>query len=221
MQQKTLSTQGFTAAISLLSALGVAFIGYMSVNLQTDVENLDKKIKHEELMLEIKRFEAEQKKQRDELIKNFVPRLVNGDKSEKDEVLALLFVLYPNDASDILSRIGAALSNDRTGELEKILEKAGKVDSQTGDWGIVISSDGSLSEASYEVQNAKLHNYSANIYLKGRWYATVIGPFPNSDSAERANLVIKTKLNDTAFVVNYKKWCGKQQIIDNYISCEQ
>lgn len=219
MNHSWLSKEGVTAIISLLSALGVAFIGYMSMKLQTEVENINGKIKHEELMLEIKRFEASQKKEKDELIKTFVPTLVNGDEKKKSEVLALLFVLYPNDAGDILSRIRSALNQEQSSKMSWVIEKAIEVNQDTGEWGIVIGADPTFEAAQHEIKRAKANNYSAKVYSKGSWFRTVIGPFPNKDDAERANIAVKRKLNDTAFVVNYIKWCGATEVNQDFVRC--
>ncbi|ATG79762.1 MULTISPECIES: hypothetical protein [unclassified Pseudoalteromonas] len=220
MKDSKFSVQGFIAVLSLLSALGVAFIGYMSVNLQTEVENLDKKIKHEELMLEIKKFEATQKQMKEKLITSIVPKIVSGNGKEKDEVLALLFVLYPNDAEEILRRVGSALNQDSANKFSDTIQRASEINIDTGEWGIVISSDSELTAANHEVEKAKKHNYSASIYKRGRWFATVIGPFPNEVNADKANIAIRRNLNDTSFIINFKKWCGKQVKNKQYYECK-
>jgi hypothetical protein len=219
--------QTITALLSFISAVGVIFIGYMFVKLQAEVERLDQKIKHEEIMFEIKKFEASQRQEKNKLIIKYIPKLIYGGEKVKKELLDVLSVLYPNDAENIMRNIDNTLKQKKVGLEEKeagaVTNKKVTVKKDTNDtpkWGIAVGSDKSIEAAEYEVLRAKDQNYSPMIYKKGRRYVTIIGPFSNWWKADRVTKRVQKKLNETSYIINYHKWCGQQVSKDHYVECK-
>jgi hypothetical protein len=96
----------------------------------------------------------------------------------------VLFVLYPNEAKDILSRVAESLGEKSAAELEQSIEQAKVLNEKVGDWAIAIESDTTLESAEHEAGIARELGYSPTIYLRDSWFVTTIGSFPNQAEAE-------------------------------------
>jgi len=216
-----------TAFLSLLSALGVAYIGYQSRRLEHQVDLLKVRVEEESVAveresvsLEQRRFEAEQRMRRDEIIREYVPMLLSSEETERRIALAVLFVLYPNDAPDILAKVSEAIGEEQSQEFMAMMEQAESIAERTGDWGIVIGSDTTLEAALDEVRTAQEYGYEAVVYYRGGWFATVVGPFPSQEVAESVNIVIRSEIRDSAFVINFNSWCPSPIQRDGYLECQ-
>lgn len=218
------------AVLSLVSAVAVAVIGYQSIVLQTEIANsieqgkltleqakleLEKEstgLKQEGLALDKSRFEAEQRARRDAIIKEYVPMLLSPNELDRQTAVAVLFVIYPNDATVILSQVAEALDEDQARVFEPLIEQAQNLDEKTGDWAVVISTDPDLEGTEWEVETATDYGYGATVYLIDDWFVTTIGPFSTELQAESARITVRTTFpggdyRQGAYVVNLNTWC--------------
>ena len=208
----------FTAVLSLVSALGVAFLAYQTKNIETEV-------KREEIAFEQAKFDIEQKNRNNENLKIIIPKLVSQDEQQVKEGMTTLFVLFQSNAGDILQAVNAALTEQQRAtlkdQLQPALARAKELETNSDAWLIVVRGDKSIGEANDEVERAKKAGYSPALYLKQGWYRTTVGPFPTQSDAERTNIAVRATLRNGAYVVNLKSWCAKQSAKDNYIECSQ
>jgi hypothetical protein len=123
-----------TAFFSFISTVLVAFIGVtanirieeirsQTASAQNEIAKLNASIKESEVALEQRRFDAEQRARHDQTIIDYVPKLLSSNDPEKQAAIAVLFVLYPNEAKDILSRVAESLGEDSAAELEQSIEQ--------------------------------------------------------------------------------------------------
>ena len=219
-----------TAVLSLISALMVAIIGLtgnirieeirsQTTAAQGEVDRLNAAIKQAEVALEQRKFDAEQQARRDQVITTYVPRLLSSDQSEKQAAVAILFILYPNEAKDILARVAESLGEETAVALEETLKQATILDKKVGEWAIVIGSDTTLESAEYEATRAEEQGYTPLIYLKGDWFATTVGPFPTQTEAESVNIAVRSTIRESAFVVNLNSWCPQPIQKSGYYEC--
>ena len=104
--------------------------------------------------------------------------------------------------------------------LSAALQQAQVARRDTGSFAIVIGSDASLDAAQDEVRAAQSKNYTpVQVYLRGRWYATVIGNFDTAEQAQATLIGVRTRLRDSSFVVNVNEWCGTQKPDAGYVEC--
>lgn len=218
-RKRSFNIQTVTALFSLASAVGIAFIGYMLASLKVDMEILDQKIKHEEIMFEIKKFEASQRQEKRKLIIKYIPKLIYGDENVKLELLDILSALYPTEVDNIMRNIDKTLDSKKTAAEKFPIEPSAENTEETQQWGIVVGTDKSIEAAEHEVSRAEDQKYSPVIYKKGRDYVTMIGPFKNRMTVERITKRVKRKLNETSYIIDYRQWCRQQVARDQYIEC--
>ncbi len=228
-RKKEFNMQKITAFFSLLSAVGVIYVGYILIAMQADLEKLDQEIQHEEIMLEIKRFEAAQRKEKNKLISKYIPKLIYGDETVKHELLDILSVLYPNEAGNIMRNIDVTLEKKKM-ELDQAFRQTSNIKAPVEEpteeepkhpeeWAVVVSTDKSIEAAEHEVTRAKDQNYSPMIYKKGRRYITILGPYANRSKVEKITERVQKNLNETSYIISYQKWCKQQVARDQYVEC--
>ena len=207
----------FTAVLSLISALGVAYLGYQSKTVETSV-------KREEIAFEQAKFDTEQKNRDTENLKLIVPKIVSNDEQEVKVGMTTLFVLFQSRAKDILESVNSALTEQQKAalkdQLQPALQRAQELGALTDAWIIVVGGDKTVEDAKDELERAKRAGYTPTLYLKQGWYRTTVGPFPTKTDGERANIAVGATLRNGAYVVNLKSWCPKQSPKDNYVECQ-
>jgi hypothetical protein len=207
----------FTAVLSLVSALGVAYLSYQSKNIETS-------IKREEIAFEQAKFDSERKNRDTENLKIIIPKIVSKDEQETKIGMATLFVLFESRAKDILESVNSALTDQQRAalkdQIQPALQRAQELETRTDAWIIVVGGDKTINDARDEIEKAKRAGYSATLYLKQDWYRTTVGPFPTKSDAERANIAVSATLRNGAYVVNLQTWCPKQSPKDSYIECQ-
>ena len=205
-----------TAGLSLVSALGVAYLSYQTKNIETGV-------KREEIAFEQAKFDIEQKNRNNENLKIIIPKIVSKDEQEVKVGMTTLFVLFQSDAKDILESISSALTEQQRAalkdQLQPALQRAKELETLSDTWIIVVGGDKPINDARDEIERAKRAGYSPTLYLKQGWYRTTVGPFPTQSDAERTNIAVRATLRNGAYVVNLKSWCTKQSPKDNYVEC--
>lgn len=85
----------FTAGLSLVSALGVAYLGYRTKNMESG-------LRQQEIALEQAKFDSDQKNRTNENLKIIIPKIVSNDEQEVKVGMTTLFVLFQSDAKDVL-----------------------------------------------------------------------------------------------------------------------
>jgi hypothetical protein len=217
-----------TAFFSLASALGVAFVNFQvekvrqqAETAKTEVEKLALNIKEQEVGLEQRRLEADQQTRREKVVIEHVPKILSVDENDKRAAIAIFFVLYPNEAKDILARIQEALGGEQQSALAPSIQQAKNLDIQTGFWAVVVSSDSTLEGAQFEVNRAKQQGYTpVMIYKRGPWFATTVGNFPSRGAAEGALIPLRAKIRDSAFIANLPSWCPNPAEKAGYYACQ-
>ncbi len=77
-----------------------------------------------------------------------------------------------------------------------------------GSWAIVISGDRRLGEAEFEAVRARKLGYdSVMLFNRENWIRTVI-PFSDKESAQTALQGVRTRVRETAYLVNLDDWCS-------------
>lgn len=172
-----------------------------------------------EVALEQSRFQAEQQARRDGIIEGCIPKLLGQSEADREEALAVLFTLYPNDADDILASVVKALGEEDAGLLERGMVQAAALDEETGSWAVVIGLSSDLKKAEGEVAAARRLGYEATIYLRESCYVTVLGGFPTQDEAATAKIALSTQFGRTAYEVNLNSWCPDPVTQSGYYEC--
>ncbi len=205
-----------TAIVSALSGFGIAYLSFSSKVAETTVQR-------EQIAVEQTKFDAEQKSRHDEILKQLIPKLLGVNEQEKKVALATLFVLLPNQASNILTIIQSSFTEQQKDETKKAFEPAIKqaqnLADETDQWIIVSGGDNKLDQAQGESSRAVKNGYSSTIYLKENSYRTTIGPFPTQTDAQRANISVRATLRSDAYVVNLKTWCPQNTAQNGYLDC--
>lgn len=81
-------------------------------------------------------------------------------------------------------------------------------DDDDGSWAIVISGDRRLDEAEFEAVRARKLGYdSVMLFNRENWIRTVI-PFSDKGSAQTALQGVRTRVRETAYLVNLDDWCS-------------
>jgi len=186
---------------------------------ELNLKSVEAALKRDQVSLEQRRFDAEQQDLRDQFLSKYIPQLFSSG-ADRQAAIALMFVLYPEDAAEWLQRVAQSLDEESAKTLEKSIERATTLSQRIGDWAIVFGADKTLDAAKYELERAAQNNYSAGIYLRNGWFASVIGPFPTQIEAERQNISVRATLRDSAYVVNLGAWCPRGVQRDGYTECQ-
>jgi hypothetical protein len=209
-----------TAVLSALSLIGVAILNSRSNALQADVNRINATSKTEEVALERRKFEDEQKGRRDKTVSDNIPKLLGSVDSDRHVALAILFSLYPNEAKGILETVDRAQNEGSATNLAPAIKRAEELSKATGDWIIVIGSDSSLDSAKPEAQKAKTQGFDPTIYHRGNLFATTVGPFPTDVEASSANIAVRSSVGRDSFVVNLNGWCPQRNNRGEYYDCQ-
>lgn len=210
--------------LSLISATGVAYLSYQSNKLQAELKAASDQehaaIKREEIAFQQTKFDAEQKKVFQEIVSEIIPQLLSDQETKEYRIgISRLFVLYPNQAQEVISSIKSSLTDKDSQILILAQKQAEKLDLMIGEWIVVYGGHRALDAAKEHLEPAIKEYSSANIYLRNRSFRTVIGPFPTQTDAERANISIRAKYRDDAYVVNLKRWCPNPDEKTDHIEC--
>lgn len=205
-----------SAGLSLVSALGVAYLSYQTKNIETGA-------KREEIAFEQAKFDIEQKNRNNENLKIIIPKIVSKDEQDVKVGMTTLFVLFQSDAKAILESMNSALTEQQRAalkdQLQPALQRAKELETLSDTWIIVVGGDKTIDDAKGEIERAQRAGYSPILYLKQGWYRTTVGPFPTQSDAERTNIAVRATLRSGAYVVNLKSWCAKQSSKGSYVEC--
>jgi len=210
-----------TPLLAAIATITSAYFAFVATSAKTQVDALNVALKEQEVALEQRRLEAEQQARKEGIITTYVPKLVSGDEAERRAATAVLFVLYPNEAKDILARVAASVGDEAKPALEAVVVQAEALASRTGPWAIVAASEATLERAQAEVERAKAQGYSPTmIYKQDEWFNVVVGSFPTQNEAQQALVAIRAKIRDNAFVVDLSAWCNAPVGRGAYFECQ-
>ena len=88
------------------------------------------------------------------------------------------------------------------------------------EWGIIAGTDISVSEAKYELEKAVRVSKAAKIYKVGAQFRTVIPGFATREAAMLALPDAQSKINPTAYVVEFTSLCNKPRDAGEYVECK-
>jgi hypothetical protein len=164
-----------TVILTALSTLLVTFIGIYGNNRLEEIRNQSvAATQTRTIELEREKLKAEQQARLEKTLLEYIPKLVGANESERKTALAVLFILYPNDAKVILERTTASLSGEQKTMLQPTVQQAEALATKTGAWSIVIGSDATLEGAQFEATQARKQGYTpAVIYQKDKWFVTI------------------------------------------------
>ena len=194
---------------------------------------VDAKIQQQQTDLDVKRVQLEESKRRDDLLAQQVPKILSANEAERQSAVAILFVIYPNDAKDILARISqmttsptpvvAGSPSPAAGlpdppattatpvvarQLAPVIQQATELDRQTGGWVVVVGTDTTLDAAKFEAMRATREtNISPTIYHRGSYYRTTFGPYRNQVIAEQSAIFARAKLRADAYTESQNNIC--------------
>lgn len=228
MENKVDKRSTWLAIISnILTPVLIAIIGLVgSLKLESIRSEISKStlaLETRKVDLERGRFDAEQHAQVDSVLAKYVPDVLHWDGWKHRPAIATLFVLYPNEAKNILSRIAQSVVHnpDYTPWFMPFVQLAESLDIMTGSWIVVIGSYPSLETAQSEGNRANQQGYTpVVIYKRHEWFVTTVGDFPNQREADRALIPIRAKIKDGAFVVNLHSWCPGSVKRNGYYECQ-
>lgn len=160
-------------------------------------------------------------------MRQFVPQLVASDQPTQIAAKAVIFATYPNDAYDIFRYVEDANPSKSGSDMQNAIIAAKKLRDETGDWGIVTYHRRSLHDAARDCQRSMPENTVQNclIYKRLSGFIVIVGPFPNNDSAQVAEVSVRSLQNPTAYVVNLKSYCQDGKHVDEsgvtYLDCTE
>ena len=221
MENKSWMSGLLVALLSAITTILVAFntnnidqLRIQSGNAQGLAEQLQVKEREERQLDETKRAT------RQKFLTEYVPNLISHNDGDRTTATALLFILYPNEAKDILASLKKAVGDQPALGLEQTLVRANALAVQTGSWAIVIGSDATFPDAQFEVARARDNGYPDGvIYRRDGIFATTVGTFPDQSTAERSAIAVRLKIRNSAFVVNILSWCPVPQPRDGFSEC--
>jgi hypothetical protein len=189
-----------------------------------EIERLQANLQEQQVALAQSRFDEEQRFRRAAVIEQWVPLLFSNIESERQAALAVLFSTYPNEARSILESVKASQSEASVFDpqvefINTAIESAIELDQSVGDWSIVVNSYDELGSAISGVKEAEDVGYSPTIYLLNEKYDVIVGKYPTKEDAQSAVIPLRTKLNESAFVINLNEKCPIKQDRPNYTVC--
>lgn len=208
-----------TASISFISIAAVMIVGYMIINMKSQIEELYQKIEYGNRKVEINDYEDSKREKKNRLIFKYLLTSIYGSEIAEDKFFDILKIFYPDDAQYLMQHIDFIMSDSGDGSDEYALMKEDQQNGIKKEWGIVVGSDKSIGAAEYELRRAKDQNFSAKIYKKGRRFMTILGPFANHNKVKEIIPLVKKDLNKTSYVINYHTWCKQQVARDQYVEC--
>lgn len=210
-----------TPLLAAIATITSAYFAFVANAAKTQVDALNVALKEQEVALQQRRLEAEQQARKEGVITTYVPKLVSGDEAERRAATAVLFVLYPNEAKDILARVAASVGDEARPVLDAVVVQAEALASRTGPWAIITASEATLERAQDEVERAKAQGYSpAIIYKQNEWFTVAVGSFPTQNEAQQALVAVRAKIRDNAFVVDLGAWCSESVGRGAYFECQ-
>ena len=201
-----------TAVLSALSVFGVGYLGYRSTTAGVDV-------RREEISLEQDRFDAEERARFEDALSELIPLILDSDQGQREAGLATLFTLYPDRAEEVLTSMGAALTEARVDAIKPAIDRITELQRTAGDWRIVAASDRTAEAAETELNRARSLGYSPTLYQRGEWFATTIGPFQSRGDADRSNIAIRRLMRQDSYVVNLHTWCTSKVQREGFVEC--
>lgn len=202
--------------LSLVSALGVAYLTYMSTTVKTDSDTV---LRNREINLEQTKCDAAERERYDQNVVKIIAQVLGKTEQERATGIATLRTLYPERAEQVLQTIASTVEEPRTkATLEAEAKSAQRL--AVDSWVVVAGADASLADAQVERTRASGAGLTANIYHRAGSFRTVVGPFPTRADADRANIAVRGVLRNDAYPARLTTWCpASKQDASGYFEC--
>src|SRR5262245_35466193 len=188
--------------LSLVSALGVAYLTFMSSTAKTDSDAV---LRNREINLEQTKFDAAERERYDANVVKIIAQVLGKTDQERAIGIATLRTLYPERAEQVLQTIASSIEEPRTkATLEEEAKNAQRL--ATDSWVIGAGADVSLADAQAEQTRASKAGLTASVYHRAGSFRTVVGPFPTRVDADRANIAVRGALRNDAYPVRLASW---------------
>lgn len=198
-----------TIVIPLLSAIAVAYItsstngkiAQLQQQTQLDLQN-------NQIASEQNKLKSEQDARREKFMVDNIPKLLSANEAERKIGIALLRTAYPSDAPTIFNALAEAATGAEKEQLQQAKKESDVLNTRLGAWVIVTGGDVTLDDALPEVKKAGDAGYDpVAIYKRSNYFRTVIGSFPDRQTAERVAVAVRARVKDDAYVVSLNTWC--------------
>lgn len=211
-----------TAVLSVFSAFGV---GYLTLVTSREQSRSAFAASHEQVLVEQQKLEAAETAAYRAAVKEIVPLLLDqSSKLKSQSAFALLLALYPDRAPDVVEAVrrgSSELEGSLTSQKGSALAAEAEAVARTvGDWAVIFGGHKTIEDATKYLQPATREYSGAAIYFREGSYRTIIGPFPTRIAAESANIAVRARYRDDAYVVNLGRWCPGPVDKGNYVDCQ-
>jgi hypothetical protein len=197
-----------TIAAPVLSAIIVAVISQ-----QTNIRlaELERAAKADAVQIEQSKLREQQEARRQQFMENNLPKLLSEKEAERQVGKALLFVNYPNEASDVLNLVMPAASSTVQASLAQVQKEAQAAQQATGNWTVVITGEKTLDLAKKWFSTSQSLGYApVSIFYRDGLYRVTVGNYPTRQLAEQAAVAIRPQTRPDAYVVALGRWCPLQ-----------
>lgn len=186
--------------LSIISAIVASVITHRTTLATKQIDS------ETQISLDEHKYDYNREERRQKWIAENAPKLLSSVETDRKVAKALILFFYPSDAERILNDLAATVGPAVKKDLELNPAQSNEINSQR--WGIVVGGDATLDAALSEVRNAKSYNYRlVNVYLRQKYYRTVIEGYPDKASADRVNIAVAARIRDSSYVVNLNNWC--------------
>jgi hypothetical protein len=211
-----------TGVLTALSALGV---GYLTLTANREQGERTAAATSQQIWLEQQKLSAAEKASFHSAAGDIILALLEENASMKWRAgFAKLHALYPDRVPEVLEAVRRAAEHSGNAAAKSVAEAVAKesetVERSQREWVIVFGGHSSIEEAKRHLAPAtREYPGSAAIYLRSKSYRTTIGPFPSRITAESANIAVRARYRDDAYVVNLRRWCTRISSAAEYLEC--
>jgi len=196
-----------TIVTAALAALATVFAATSGLVLQGKVAELETAVSRDQLVLERQVFEADQKARRDVLLGTYVPMLMSTEPGEVQSARAVLFVIFPNEANQILDNALKGATQQQQDALQDVLAEAEVIAAETGTWAIIVATLPDLDSARSLKAVVETDFGPIGLFEKDKMWTVVRTDLPDKETAEGVLISIRSAVREDALVVNFNEWC--------------
>ena len=189
-----------------------AFGSWRIEGVKTETDRLRISVEQQQVDLTRMALENEQQARRWAVLANWIPQVINPASRTAKEARAVLFVLFPDEAVQILANAFDSLTEEERAPqqdtIDEVIQQAEDLADRTGPWTVVLGGTPDLEATSDAVTKALDLGYSpVRVYLRDDLHVVTVGDFPTEGDAESTSLVLREQILESAFVVDLAQWC--------------
>lgn len=212
-----------SVAASVLSAVVVAWISKstsldiakLEASARTTANEIeDKKLQEQRdaressVQMEQARVRDQQDTRRLAFLEKHLPQLLSSKETERRVATALLRIIYPSEAAEVLAQISPLAAPATRLAMQQDQKDAEVLRTATGDWAIVISADRTFDLAAKWLTGVQSRgNSPAQLYFRDGLYRVTVGSYPTRQLAEQAAIALRPQTRADAYVVAVGRWC--------------